>query len=301
MRSTTATANPDDGKAKLVRNHFKGWNVGASGVNEVVWIKETAAGTEWRATLYVAKYLLIPATKVHGGEHGNQNDPLHYVAYVVEPVPSKTEFRFENQFTKPGIAIWNFTTSRPSYLLVPAVKKHAEHEAQEAQAPKADHLLCYAVQMAQPFTRPVSAIDQFTKNPAPTVNTLMPSHICVPVFKRKDNSEIWEGVDHPDDYLAIYSYHLSPNEPYSGVVYTTDQLRSAQKLNVMFSELLAVPSTKIAVDPPGTGVGSTSSLCSYLRSAWQRIRMFVACCSVAVHRRGQERHRRAELDGVAMA
>jgi hypothetical protein len=246
----TSTTSGDQQK-EIVRNHFKGWRVGATSVNEVVWLKEAAASTEWKATVYVAQAIFNPATKFHQGEHGNQKDLLHYVAYVIEPVPTKTEFRFRDQFAKP--AKWNFMSNEPSWLLVPSVKKHDEGEAQRAQLLKADHLLCYAVRPTPPVTTPVSVIDQFTKSPAPTVTTLMPSHVCVPVWKRKDQSTIWEGVDYPDEYLAIYSYRTSsPERPYfpdrarpeDTSVWTTDQLRSAQRLNVMHSEWLAVPATK---------------------------------------------------------
>lgn len=241
MQPATATTNPDDGQAKLDRNHFKGWNVNASVVNEKVWLKETETAKPWSAVVHLVEVIFNPAVKGHKGSHGTKDDPLHYLAYRIEPKHPTSEFRFDNQFTKPGIAIWRYTDSRPSWLLVPAAKAHKN----EAMAPpKADHLLCYAVELAQPFEQPVTASDQFTKEPPPTIKRLMPSHLCVPVWKSRDEGKTFEGVTFPDSYLAIYSYLLQQSEKYDDSVWPSDQFRAPQKLQVMNSQYLAVPSKK---------------------------------------------------------
>lgn len=237
----TESTNPDDGQAKDVRNHFKGWNVNAGVVNEKVWLKETETAQPWPAVAHLVEVIFNPAVKDHQGNHGTKEDPLHYLAYQIQPKRPTSEFRFSNQFTKPGIAIWRYTDSHPSWLLVPAAKAHKN----EAMVPeKADHLLCYAVEIAQPFEQPVTASDQFTDDPPPTIDRLMPSHLCVPVWKSRDGGKTFEGVTYPDAYLAIYSYRLEPTEKYDDAVWPSDQFRAPQKVQVMDSHYLAVPSQK---------------------------------------------------------
>jgi hypothetical protein len=242
MQTATATANPDDGQTKPERNHFKGWNVNASVVNEKVWLKETETAKPWPAVARLVEVIFNPAVKHREeGDHGTKEDPLHYLAYRIQPKRPTSEFRFDNQFTKPDIAIWRYTDTRPSWLLVPAAKAHKN----EAMAiPEADHLLCYAVEVAKAFEQPVTASDQFTKEPPPTIKRLVPSHLCVPVWKSRDDGKTFEGVRYPDSYLAIYSYRLQQSEKYDEPVWPSDQFRAPQKLQVMNSEYLAVPSQR---------------------------------------------------------
>lgn len=234
--SATPAAPADQQPA---RNHYKGWNVHASIVDADVWLKERPADPPWKATLHEALKVFNPAKKVHNGApHGEGCDCLHYVAYWIDPIPPRTKITFHDQFTQPGVTTWRFNRDKPSWLLVPASKRHKE---QKAEVPKGDHLLCYAVHMAEPPEGPVTATDQFSGDPAPTIDRLEPSHFCFPMFRTKENGEVISGVDHPQSYLAIYRYRLDPLEKYDDSVWTSDAVAAAQKLDVTFSEFLAVP------------------------------------------------------------
>lgn len=220
-------------------NHFKFWKVRPVPAGVAVSLTgQFDKETWWDARLRTVEYLGNPVDKNH---EGIRDEKLHLVAYSLQAKaqPLRT-VGFVNQFTKEepnGIANWRL--GQPALLLVPADKKL---EGEPEKPPKADHFVCYEVlEPVKPFPRPLTLLDQFDRRQKKIeeIRELKPAYFCVPVRKRyKDQNE---PILDPQNHLAVY--RINPPEKFSITAMTWDQF-DRRKLEVLNSELLAVPSLK---------------------------------------------------------
>lgn len=231
--ANTTSAAPSAETPTFRRNHYKGWKLDTPvPFAASVTLTEPRSGLTRPVDLETIAYLFNPATKHHHGDHGNQNDPLHYVAYTIRTVPSPGSFTFRNQF---GTATWNFTDNEPSWLLVPARRNHPSGTPWGG-----DHLLCYAVTGPLYPAANLTVTDLLTGNPPPPITELTPSHFCVPVSKQREGHPT-ENITNHGAYLTIYKYVV--DESSTRRVSLNDQFHTPQPLILQHlkSERLAVP------------------------------------------------------------
>jgi hypothetical protein len=236
--ATTATSATIPPPPPPPRDHFKFWKVKPVETSVTVLLMGQFDKEQWwEAKVRTADYLGNPVDK--NGE-GIPDPKLHLVAYSIaaKPEPMRT-VALKNQLTKGepnGMANWRL--GQPALLLVPADKKL---DGKPEPPPRGDHFVCYQVLDPKPFKRGLRLVDQFDQRQKKIeeIRELTPAYFCVPVQKNyKDRKE---PIIDPVNHIAIYK--INPPESYPIMAMTWDQF-APQKLNVLNSELLGVPSLK---------------------------------------------------------
>lgn len=176
-------------------------------------------------------YLSNPAVKTVGG--GN-------IFPIVKPDNHLTWYRafgrdtllrveYVNQFESTTVVI-----DSVEYLLVPAQK--LPHNPPDSL----DHYKAYRIQNPLPLTQPPFQLqDQFDLTPE-QISSLVPLYFLTPA--RKNAEPTYDTVTH---YVA---YRIGPPQTSTEVRTVVDQFGS-RSVNVMNSELLLVPTRKLAVHP----------------------------------------------------
>jgi hypothetical protein len=233
----TATETATDTIAPPVPHeidHYKFWSVKPVKFSRAVKLKGQFDDATWEARLLSIEYLGNPVEKTVEGHkpEGILHPEWHLVAYRLKAPPQPPrKVVIENQFRKGEI--WQLTDA--AWLLVPASKSL---EGQPSEPPKeADHYVCYVAGPMDPITTPVQLVDQFDKKrqDAEKIEKLQAAFLCVPVSK--DGGQFYR----PKEHLALYK--LDPPDAYPIRATTRDQF-GRQRLNVVQSELLAVPTWK---------------------------------------------------------
>ena len=178
--------------------------------------------------------------KVYGEEPSPISNPDHHLAlytidcggeYVVRSVEVSNQFGYEQQLNVYGpVAL-----AVPTQKLVPG-----GHE----EPVGLNHYLLYGVDAGTPVGISVNLTDQFSPEPDPDIWVYEPIYFANPVQKTvgENVTEIWD----PTAHLVFY-YIDSLAMPTSVQVY--NQFDN-QTLNLLYSDLLAVPSEKIVPPVP---------------------------------------------------
>lgn len=226
---------------KFPLDHYKFWKVdGGKPAGKPVMLKGQFDRRPWKTVVKMPEYIANPVNKKRRDtpEQPIQNEKLHYVAYSIDPDP--------NQPPPPLIEVTNqFGTKRPwrlqraMWLLVPADKRL---EGAADNPPKGDHFVCYAAEGAQAQI-PVTLMDQFDKlmEKPEDVRDFAPALFCVPVSKQREGKPT-EEIHDERTHLAIY--RIASTKVTKPIPISTNDQFGPQKLNVLYSEYLGVPSLK---------------------------------------------------------
>lgn len=213
-------------------DHYKFWQVASVQFSRSVLLQGQFDKVPWKAAIGSIEYLGNPVSK---NDERMLRPDWHLVGYRISeaaPQPGRS-VTIENQFRKGE----QLTLGGPAWLLLPASKDLTGQQLPDPPR-EADHYVCYRVAAADPVHGPVRLVDQFDqrRKKVEEIQQLSVAFFCVPVSK--DGGKIFR----PKEHLTIY--RLDPTDQYAITAYTNDQF-GKQKLSVKYSELLAVPTTKL--------------------------------------------------------
>ncbi len=206
-------------------DHFKVYRIDPRDVSAEVWLRGQFDDDFKYARLYLYTRFLNPVDK---NNEGILNKYAHLNWYDIETENEPTrQVTIHNQFGLQTLKI-----DRAVALLAPTEKVEPG-----SQFPKRlDHYKVYVVIDGEAVYRDVVLKDQFGGED----NIAMrPMYFAVPVEKRHDD---YFPINFPEDHIVFYDLRRMPADQYRP---TIDQFGD-HKMKTLYSELLGVPSWKLA-------------------------------------------------------
>ncbi len=218
-------------------NHYKTWRIAPQTFQRTVFVHDQFVNDSLR--LVAIEKLSNPVRKIvpnpfGGADTFNIVDPDdHLTWYRAFGKNLQRDVEFRNQFERDTVRI-----DSVQYLLLPTQK------SPHPPADSLDHYKAYRIKNPHELLVPVELQDQFDVLAPENINTLIQRYFLTPA--RKNNELRYDTVTH---YLA---YEIFPKRTSSEVRQTADQF-GTHVLQVQNSELLLVPTTKIAFCPCDMG------------------------------------------------
>jgi len=213
-------------------NHYKTWRIVPQTFQRTVFVEDQFVRDSLRVVSI--DYLANPVRKVVQNDTFNIVDPDdHLTWYRAFGKNLQRDVEFRNQFERDTVRI-----DSVQYLLLPTQK------SPHPPADSLDHYKAYRIKNPHELLVPVELRDQFDVLAPENINTLIQRYFLTPA--RKNNELRYDTLTH---YLA---YEIFPKRTSSEVRQTADQF-GGHVLQVQNSELLLVPTTKIAFCPCDMG------------------------------------------------